>query len=167
MNMPETKCEHRDVRKSNCCGGGEKAWCKKYQRACDDAVRDLCMSGQPPMTRMEKVGSIVTGYIGLARGSLSSIAEQRINACRRCEFRTYLNIQQYNRWIKDSGGYSKFIQEVHGLDAWPDLPDNKDGTSGEMFCRKCKCLLRAKAYSSNEKCPIGNPDWDMEVKTNG
>lgn len=164
-------CEHRDVRKTNCCGGGEKSvpWCNKYQRACDDALCDLCMSGQSPMTRMEKISSIASGYVGLAAESIgaaigvssvySTTAESRINICRQCELRTYLSILEYNGWIKENGGYARFIQEVHGLDAWPDLPDNKDENNGEIFCRKCKCLLRAKAYSLDEKCPIGNPAW--------
>lgn len=186
--MTEHSCEHLATQKVKCCGGSERQllWCKKYGRHYEAIVCQMCKQGEPPAVntdipgRFEKLGNIAEGYAGLAVDAAahllqpskhpsrySQMVERRLEACGQCEHRTYLHILEYNNWIKENGGFFKFMNEINRLDEWPDLPDNKDESVGDMFCRRCKCLLSAKAHSKNEKCPIDNPAWDTEVNVNG
>ena len=86
----------------------------------------------------------------------------RTDACRECEHCTHLTDDQYLEWIKENGGYKKFLAEIDKLEEWKTLTIVKKENSqpgAEMFCSLCKCWLEAKAYVMRENCPIGNPAW--------
>ena len=165
----KTDCPHETIKKVSCCGSTtEKTvpWCQKLDRPRNSRVCEQC--GQEGGWT-GKVAHIAEGYAEmgldvftpavLPRKARRAFVKKRLHACGQCAHRTYLKIQQYNRWIRENGGYARFIRDIGRLDTWPDLPDCKDAANGEMFCRRCKCLLAAKAHAKNETCPVGNPAW--------
>lgn len=170
-----TQCAYITQKKVKCCGRSkskEIAWCRKHNAPLS---RRLCMKCQKSGW-LEKAGNIVEGYAEIALDTIAPVipkrksrefVKKRLSACHACQQHTYLTIQQFNQWIRENGGYARFVLEMDQLAQWPNLPDNKDPTHGKLFCRRCKCLLEAKANVKKEQCPIGNPDWQIDEHTKG
>ncbi len=168
-----SKCKHQTTRKSKCCGSTEYKefpWCEKLNAP---LTKQMCSECQQSGW-IDKAGNIANGYIEMGLDAIApapkkekrkakrAFVQQRLDACRQCQHRTYLKIQQYNQWIRGHGGYAKFILQMDRLDQWLDLPDNKDPANGKLFCRRCKCFLEAKANVKKETCPVGHPDWQID-----
>lgn len=165
-------CTHITTKKVKCCGSDkhrEISWCKKLNRPVDKRICSDC-NGQGWIDKAEKIAkgyaelgvdAMMPARIKSKRAAKRAFVKKRLNACKQCPHHTFLKIQQYNQWIRNNGGYAKFVLEMDSLDQWPDLPDCKDPANGRMFCKKCKCFLEAKANVKNEKCPVDHTDWQI------
>ena len=84
-------------------------------------------------------------------------------ACRQCNNRTWLKKWQFGLWVMRNGGLIQFAKDIKDLTGWPPLPDQDYKKGRKLFCRVCKCWLPAKSYVESERCPVGNPAWEVEV----
>ena len=175
----QTVCKHIISKEVKCCGSQhtkEIPWCEKLDKPLQGGMCAGCEHYEKTTdsSHFQKIKNITRGYLHLGiekilpdritKKDKRAFVGKRLDACQACEHRTYLTFAAYNAWIRDNGGIAKFIQEIDRLEQWPLLPDCKDSRSGKMFCRRCKCLLAAKANEKTETCPAQNPAWDLEVK---
>ena len=77
----------------------------------------------------------------------------RLSVCKECKKITYLSGFEYYKWLKDNG--IKIIKNFDKLETLPELPTGEIGENKKMFCKICKCYLKAKTFSYDEKCPLG------------
>lgn len=174
----EPVCKHISSKEVKCCGSQETKeipWCEKLDKPLQGGMCAGCEHDEKTESgsKLQKLRNITRGYVHLGIETVlpdspkdkRAFVKRRLEACQICEHRTFLTFADYNAWIRDTGGMAKFIQEINQLDRWPLLPDNKDPDHGKLFCRRCKCLLAAKANEKTEMCPAGNPAWDIEKES--
>jgi len=173
----ESVCKHVFGKEVKCCGSQqtrEIPWCGKLDKPLQGGMCAGCeLLEKAEGGHIQKIKNIASGYVhwGIEKILPDSAKDKRafvgkrLEACQACENRTYLTFSEYNEWICQNGGIAKFILEINRLEQWPLLPDNKDSHHGILFCRRCKCLLSAKANEKSEKCLVGNPAWDIEKES--
>lgn len=117
-----------------------------------------------------KVGAITEGNLRLFINTYFRLpdeqcpmAKARRVACRGCESHTFMGKWEFGLWVVKNGGAVKFLAEIHDLTGWPMLPKQEYKKGAKLFCRVCKCWLPAKSHVAQERCPVGNPAWDIEI----
>ena len=110
---------------------------------------------------VRKIKNIVSGNWTLIANELKQIPKDkcnkynaRLSMCRRCENHTWLTWSEFFRYINDNGGLVRFVKQIAYLEDWPLLSKQDYKSKRKMFCRVCKCFLKAKAASRDEVCPL-------------
>lgn len=98
-----------------------------------------------------KVGNIIKGNVRLAIGIKYEFTDDRIRICQKCEFNTWLKRAEYAKWLLSHG--IEVLTNISDLTVLPELPKGEYIKGEQLFCRKCKCLIPAKARVESEKCP--------------
>jgi len=101
---------------------------------------------------VRQIGAIAAGYMKALIGKQDDYSAGRIEICTKCEDNTWLTLKEYSQWLVENG--IKVLRYFTQLEKLPML-EKKERTKGtKLFCRKCKCYLKAKTKREKEHCPI-------------
>ena len=113
-------------------------------RCCGEGIKNI----------VSKSANIAIGYVKLAAHEKYEYPDKRVRICQQCEWNTWMKFSEFIKWLKEQGII--ILTHLHELEKLPLLPKqelSKDRRN--LFCRKCKCFIPAKAKVKKEKCPEG------------
>jgi hypothetical protein len=110
--------------------------------------------GKKVRVAAHKARNIIEGNVRALLGEESPIAAERRTICKECEEATWFSGPEFVGWAM-AHGVSVF-EHFADLDALPKLPkQEKDENRQRLFCRVCKCPIKAKSLIEDEECLLG------------
>ena len=101
-----------------------------------------------------KVGRIAIGYTNLARDKKYEFTDDRIRACQKCIWNTWLTKDEYTAFLLRHN--IKILTNFTQLEKLPLLPKHAlDARRRGLYCRICKCFIPTKASIEDEDCLKG------------
>ena len=101
-------------------------------------------------TKLNKAKNITKGFTALVVGKKYEFTDGRIRICRSCHYNTWLTKLEYSTWLAKHG--IDVLTNIEDLTSLPMLPKKTEAKN--LYCRKCKCFIPAKARVKDEKCPL-------------